>query len=397
MTPPNVPPISAVDWRTLNLAAGGRSLIEASAGTGKTWTIAVLYLRLLLERELSPRQVVVTTFTDAAAQELRERLRSKLEWALLQADPKTSPAAAPSADEVWLRARWADTATRRSDDSARLRLALAEMDVAPINTLHGLCRRVLADYPFACGVTFALGDMVAGETLLDEVTADVWRRLQQSHDGDALVKLQRATVPGLSLDKLKRGLALCLRPGVGIEVTPLGELSQHLPPAWAERLRLLTDRVELFNKNSRLRRAWAGLAQFIDGLAPLPDDDTITLLQEAGELTGVLKAGKQDPEVLAAADFSVHVASVLQELREQTQRDFWQQLTDLARREMDSLLQARHQLTFDELLGKVSVALTRESASGGERSLADALCSAFVAATFTPIGWRPTRPIRMAG
>ncbi|HEY9513858.1 MAG TPA: UvrD-helicase domain-containing protein, partial [Rhodanobacter sp.] len=79
MTPANAS-IAAVptDWRALNLADGGRSLIEASAGTGKTWTIAVLYLRLLLERELSPRQIVVTTFTEAAAQELHERLRSKL-------------------------------------------------------------------------------------------------------------------------------------------------------------------------------------------------------------------------------------------------------------------------------------------------------------------------------
>ena len=66
------------DWRGLNLDQGGRSLIEASAGTGKTWTIAVLYLRLLLEQALGPRQIVVTTFTDAAASELRERLRDRL-------------------------------------------------------------------------------------------------------------------------------------------------------------------------------------------------------------------------------------------------------------------------------------------------------------------------------
>ena len=54
----------------------GRSLIEASAGTGKTWTIATLYLRLLLERGLSPRQIVVATFTDAAG-ESRQELRAE--------------------------------------------------------------------------------------------------------------------------------------------------------------------------------------------------------------------------------------------------------------------------------------------------------------------------------
>ncbi|MEO5812891.1 MAG: UvrD-helicase domain-containing protein [Rhodanobacter sp.] len=378
MTPPNASAaIAPADWLTLNLAAGGRSLIEASAGTGKTWTIAVLYLRLLLERELSPRQIVVTTFTDAAAQELHERLRSKLQWALLQADSDTAPAAAHAPDEAWLHARWAHVAASRSDDSARLRLALAEMDVAPINTLHGLCRRILADYPFACGVPFALGDMVAEEALLDEVTTDVWRRLQQSNDDDALVKLQRSTAPRLSLGKLKSGLALCLSPGVRIELTPPGELSQQLPADWAKRLRLLIERDELFRKGSTLRRAWAELAQFIDGLAPLPDDDTIAVLQEAGNLKGILKNGLQDPEVIAAAEFSVRAAQVLQELREQTQRDFWQQVAALARREMHALLQARHQLTFDELLGKVSAALARESTTGGARPLADALCAAW--------------------
>ena len=61
-------------WRDLELGPGGRSLIEASAGTGKTWTIAVLYLRLLLEGEAPylPRQIVVSTFTDAAARKVRD-------------------------------------------------------------------------------------------------------------------------------------------------------------------------------------------------------------------------------------------------------------------------------------------------------------------------------------
>ena len=73
----------ARDWRTLPLAGDGRTLVEASAGTGKTWTIGALYLRLLLEDHngqppLSPRQIVVATYTNAAADELRRRLRGRL-------------------------------------------------------------------------------------------------------------------------------------------------------------------------------------------------------------------------------------------------------------------------------------------------------------------------------
>src|SRR5699024_1982418 len=70
------------DWRQLPLGGSGRSLVEASAGTGKTWTIGVLYLRLLLEEHFLPPQIVVATFTKAAAAELRERLRKRLVWAI---------------------------------------------------------------------------------------------------------------------------------------------------------------------------------------------------------------------------------------------------------------------------------------------------------------------------
>src|SRR5580658_1551164 len=73
ITPAALP---ALDWRRMPLQ--GRILIEASAGTGKTWNIGLIYLRLLLERELRVEQILVTTFTDAAAQELRERLRRRL-------------------------------------------------------------------------------------------------------------------------------------------------------------------------------------------------------------------------------------------------------------------------------------------------------------------------------
>ena len=56
----------------------GTRLIEASAGTGKTWNICGLYLRLLLERALEVQQILVVTFTNAATAELRERIRARI-------------------------------------------------------------------------------------------------------------------------------------------------------------------------------------------------------------------------------------------------------------------------------------------------------------------------------
>ena len=62
----------------LNDPFTGRSLIEASAGTGKTWTLTALYARLLLERRLNVGQILVVTYTTAATAELRERIRARL-------------------------------------------------------------------------------------------------------------------------------------------------------------------------------------------------------------------------------------------------------------------------------------------------------------------------------
>ncbi|WP_371916598.1 UvrD-helicase domain-containing protein, partial [Pseudomonas sp. PE-S1G-1] len=56
----------------------GVCLIEASAGTGKTWNICALYVRLLLEKQLTVEQILVVTFTNAATAELRERIRARL-------------------------------------------------------------------------------------------------------------------------------------------------------------------------------------------------------------------------------------------------------------------------------------------------------------------------------
>ena len=71
----------------LHLPLRQRQIIEASAGTGKTWTLAALYLRLVIghgrvdQEPLMPSQILVMTFTEAATAELRERIRKRLHQA----------------------------------------------------------------------------------------------------------------------------------------------------------------------------------------------------------------------------------------------------------------------------------------------------------------------------
>ncbi|MEO6170283.1 MAG: UvrD-helicase domain-containing protein [Lysobacter sp.] len=361
------------DWRDLDLGEGGRSLIEASAGTGKTWTIAALYLRLVLEQGRSPREVVVTTFTEAAAQELRERLRGKLQWAARIAAAGEPVDADAGDDAAWLRARWTHDPAVRANDLQSLRLALAEMDVAPVSTLHSLCRRILADHPFACGVAFVMGEMTSSAAVLDEVSGDLWRRLQQGDEDDPLVALS-GRAGGLTRDKLVKGLGVCLAPGVAVGGMSEAGIAATLDPVWIPRLEeILAGSVDSFAKSAVLPRVFAELLALLKDHSHLPSPDSLERMAGASTLTGVKKPFKDDPALIAAGRFAEHCVPAIQGL----QMGFWREVAVLARGEIRARLAARHQLTFDSLISTVSEALARESTNGCDRPLADALYAAW--------------------
>src|SRR5690606_23099553 len=72
----------------LDLPLDGVRLVEASAGTGKTFTLATLVTRLVVERGLRVGQVLAVTYTEAATQELRKRIRERLQLALELVDAR---------------------------------------------------------------------------------------------------------------------------------------------------------------------------------------------------------------------------------------------------------------------------------------------------------------------
>jgi len=165
----------------------GRALIEASAGTGKTWSIGMLYLRLLLETGLGVERILVTTFTVAAAQELRERLRRRLAEAehWLQCPPGALERAAEvSALGAFLVAHRIDE-ERAALALRRIRLARADIDRAPIATIHALCQRIGRDHPLESGTGFGDERLVADEDLRCECVEDFWRRRYLDAEVDA--------------------------------------------------------------------------------------------------------------------------------------------------------------------------------------------------------------------
>ena len=362
------------DWRVLGLHAPGRSLIEASAGTGKTWTIALLYLRLILEQGLSPRQIVVATFTDAAAQELRERLRGRLTWAERQAG---IDAAEPGIDAQWLHARWQADAGARDADLQRLRLALAEMDVAPVGTLHGLCRRILSDHPFACGVPFVRGEMVSGSALREEIVTDIWRCLQQDDDDAPWLRDVRR-FGAASRASLDHALGRALLPGMRIEPARVPDMRARIAPEWAAKLRALTT-AGVLRSNARLLRGWRQLADWIETPTHEPQGDLLGELETLnGSSSPVLRAAQADPAVVAAVAFTREVA--LPFVREYVDAAPLVALAALAARARELVAQRlaqRNEMRFDDLLTRVHDALHDPLDPARSRHLADVLFQAW--------------------
>ncbi len=160
----------------LRLPLIGERLIEASAGTGKTFTIAALYLRLLLElggeaaypRAISVEELLVVTFTEAATEELRGRIRSnihELRIACLRGE----------SDNPLYSALLAEIADK--DDAAKtLLLAERQMDEAAVFTIHGFCQRMLSLNAFESGMLFEQQLIEDESRLRYQACADFWRR-----------------------------------------------------------------------------------------------------------------------------------------------------------------------------------------------------------------------------
>nr|WP_275672612.1 UvrD-helicase domain-containing protein [Thermomonas flagellata] len=373
------------DWTALPLAGDGRSLVEASAGTGKTWTIAALYLRLLLEQGRSPRQIVVSTFTNAAAAELGERLRGKLLWALAEAAKPAADVNTEAADARWLHARWDDDATR-ARDVRRLQGALAEFDAAPICTLHALCMRILAEHPFAAGALFRSPALVDGKALQAALAADLWRVIAQGDAGDELVALARAV--GIKHDMLKRYMPLLLQAEVDLEPLPAEEVRAAVARAlgdaqlWKAEAQAVLATPGLLRAGGGLEKAWRALVEALAGADDALGDVLRThheALAQAGEFKGVNKAGKDDPRVQRLVAGSVALAAALPPVQlDRASHVPLRRFLVAARRWCQAALQARleaaGQMSFDAVLVAVRDALAPRD---GQRALADALCAAW--------------------
>ncbi|GGC04118.1 RecBCD enzyme subunit RecB [Marinobacterium zhoushanense] len=273
---------------SLRFPLHGRRLIEASAGTGKTYTIAALYLRLVLGhggdnahgRALLPPEILVVTFTNAATRELRERIRDRL------AEAAQVFRGQKAAADQFLQALLAEPAY--ADESARaaaayqLERAAQWMDEAAIYTIHGWSQRMLSQHAFDSGSLFDQQLDNEDAELLSEAVQDYWRTFCYPLPRPAARALGAMAKDPQQLEVVLRpmlganGAALCIRgepvPDALSPTTFASELMQ-----WQQQ----RDALEL-----SARRLW------LDGL-----DEVEQLLQQAVS-EGVLSKASFKPDNL---------------------------------------------------------------------------------------------------
>ena len=311
----------------LRLPLQGSRLIEASAGTGKTWTIAALYLRLVLGhggagagpvRPLLPGEILVMSFTKAATRELSDRIRQRL----VVAAACFRGTAEVAADDAFLAALLLahEPGPLREQAAWRLAMAAEAMDDAAVFTIDAWCQRMLREHAFDSGSLFDEELQADEAALRDEAVRDYWRA-QVYPLNEAALAVALATWPdvdALALD-MKRllnqplagegqgagqgegqsaSLAACIATASAARTAALAQLKQ----GWAERaeeMRVwlqvqLTPKVSVFNRRMLQTGRVDGWLDAVVAWARDPQAQFLPLPKDSAALTRLVPAGMLD-------------------------------------------------------------------------------------------------------
>ena len=358
----------------LKLPMQGLQLIEASAGTGKTYTIAALYVRLVLghhqRQPLLPPDILVLTFTEAAAGELRDRIRRRLVEAAAAFRTGTS-------DDALLQRLLADHDDPAAREQGAWRLAQAAqwLDDAAISTIHAWCLRILREHAFDSGMPFRQTLLTDLAPLQRAAVRDVWRqrgyRLAPA-EADQLAALFEGPDALLAqLRPLLADLSMPLRDGALVPVPAeqawapwraareaAERLRQPLVASWREQADVLVTLIADAMREGHLSRT-SYKPELLDRMRAAVDSWCLTgqpskdlLLFSRGKLLAGTKKGKTTPshpwfdaldDWLQASDAVSACTrllrlSLLQDFRVATDQALQQQLSRDASLGLDDLL-----------------------------------------------------------
>lgn len=201
------------------LKAGQSHLIEANAGTGKTYAIANLFLRFILEGT-KIQNLLVVTFSNAATDELRGRIRKRLH----QAHTMLEAGTVDDKEDDFFKSLpdCYSKGDHRNKAIQRIKLALLDISDAPIYTIHSFCQQALGDQAFSSGQAFEL-EQADDSELRRSAIQDWWRQRTYNLSADELSEFLEVFS---GLDQVDKKVALLLKtPSLVIHPQPLNDIS----------------------------------------------------------------------------------------------------------------------------------------------------------------------------
>ncbi len=371
----------------LTLPLQGQILIEASAGTGKTYTIGLLFLRLLMERGLSVDRILVVTFTRAATEELRGRIRQRIREAL---DVLTGRSPGDqSLQELMAKVTEVNQATILLSD------ALTRMDEAAIFTIHGFCQRMLQEHAFESGAPFEMEFLETEQVLRRRIIEDFWRlRFYRAPKEEAAWAASQWNEPQDLLTNLGGHLS---RPGV--ECVPVidqeeldGQMEALVPlfvqarGQWLEQRAAITTLLQESKRLSRNKSTGYGLqrlqqaAQTLDSFFAeknmpwlMPNTKVLELFTTGKIETSLKKSTKHEPPVHPFFDLFDRFFQAHQEMTRNRKIFILLEARNYLLTELDRRKEEQGQLYFDDLLTQLDTGL---QGTGG-RQLAQSIRTRF--------------------
>ncbi|MEM9532992.1 MAG: exodeoxyribonuclease V subunit beta [Pseudomonadota bacterium] len=346
----------------------GWNLLEANAGTGKTYSICGLYLRMMLELDCGHDQLLTITFTRAAVAELKTRLLGTLidarRWL-------TQPQ-----DEPWPEDDPLATICRpfRGDAACleRITRALASFDLAPVLTIHSFCQQLLTEASFATGFDPDAELLELTEPVVEELTEQAWRSESEKLSPAVLSQVAEVQVPELT----RQITGLFNRPYARREyqavdnealtrsVDDLEQARAVVRAAYAqdgERAVELIQEAKLAGQmrkdrysDAHIREARQALIQCLNGLAIKPNTALRRLSAKFVE-GAALKAYKPGPQhpLFAAVGELEQAAEALKEAATQYRASLAPRLEPVVGEAFAAWKTARGQVTFDDLIQKL--------------------------------------------
>ncbi len=354
----------------------GVNLIEASAGTGKTYTIAMLVLRLVVESDISIDKILVVTFTKAATEELKARIRNRL------ADAKRILAGDDSISDTTISTWLTQIDLPPETIKRRLVSALLDIDQAGIFTIHGFCQRILKEHALSSGQLFD-AELTEDIAAIKQACADdFWRRqIQNRSPWEVAVLTKDFIAPDQLLDSIafvpedaqiypdNKNLADVLtelRQSVELAKNTLADNRTKIEPYFVGQQFKASYQVD-FLAHIDLLTEWLN-----NSTRQMPSDSALSLFTSLGLLEGLngtqFKSNKTQQSDERKAEFLASLAIdskpfddlaiKMQQITVTSRRN----LLEILRSELDKQLEQLNAWSFDNLITHLAKALHSERA-----------------------------------